>query len=91
MANFVGMDVGAVQQLSKELRAEAGKIGEVISKIDNLVNNMPNIWKGHDSEQFSGWWRDQHRKALHAAQDAIEGLGQSAQNNASEQDQVSHR
>jgi uncharacterized protein YukE len=91
MANFVGMDVQAVEQLSKDLATEAGKISEVIAKIDNLVGHMQNIWKGHDADQFAGWWRDQHRKALHNAQEDIAGLGRSAHNNAREQDDVSRR
>lgn len=91
MSNFVGMDVAAVEQVSRDLKAEAARIGEVIAKIDSLVGHLPSIWKGHDAEQFAGWWRDQHRKALHAAQEDISGLGTSAHNNAREQADVTGR
>lgn len=91
MANFSGMDIGAVETLSKDLRHQADQINSVIAAIDGLVGKMPDIWKGHDADQFAGWWRDQHRKALHAAEEAIGGLSQSAHNNAREQDDVSRR
>lgn len=91
MSNIIGLDPEAVEQLSRDLNNQAHEIGQVISKIDGLISHMQGIWKGHDSEQFAGWWRDQHRKALHSAQDAIEGLGRSAHNNAQEQRQVSSR
>lgn len=91
MANIIGLDPDAVEQLSRDLKHQADEIGSVIGKIDGLINHMQGIWKGHDSDQFAGWWRDQHRKALHNAQEAINGLGTSAHNNAVEQRQVSSR
>lgn len=91
MANIIGMDPDAVEQLSRDLHNQAEAINGVVSKIDGLVNHMQGIWKGHDSDQFAGWWRDQHRKALNAAHEAIEGLSTSARNNANDQRQVSAR
>jgi len=52
---------------------------------------MQDIWKGQDSVQFAGWWRDQHRPALDRARQAIEGLGTSAHNNAADQRSASSR
>jgi len=53
------------------------------------VTQAQDVWKGHDAEQFAGWWHDQHMPALSHAQQAIDGLGTSAINNANEQRQVS--
>ncbi len=91
MANIIGMDPEAVETLSKDLKTQAGRVAEVISKIDGLVSHMQGIWKGQDAEQFASSWRDHHRKALHTAQVEIEDLGKSALRNANEQRQVSAR
>lgn len=91
MANIIGMDVEAVEQLSRDLHTQADAIGDIVSKIDNLINHMHGIWKGNDATQFDGWWKQQHRPALVKAQSAIDGLSRSAHYNASEQSQVSSR
>jgi len=91
MANIIGMDVDAVEQLSRDLKTQAGEIHSVISAVDRLINQMQDIWKGQDSVQFAGWWRDQHRPALDRARQAIEGLGTSAHNNAADQRSASSR
>lgn len=91
MANIIGMDVEAVEQLSRELQTQANEVQSVITAVDRLINHMQSIWKGRDSEQFAGWWREQHRPALDHAKEALEGLGRSAHNNATEQRDVSSR
>lgn len=88
---FVGMDVEAVQQLGNDLKQQAEAVQQVINAVNGLVNHSQDIWKGKDASEFLGYWEQQHRPALDAVRQAVEGLGQSAQNNAQEQANVTAR
>ncbi len=91
MSNFSGMDFDTVEQLAHQLKAKAHDIEQIVGNIDRMVNELQGVWKGHDAAQFRDWWTSQHRPNLVRAREAIDGLGQSALNNASEQRQVSGR
>jgi uncharacterized protein YukE len=85
------MDVDAVLHTSTQLKSQGEAIQHVITTVNQLVNQLPNIWKGKDAAEFEGWWNNQHRPALQHAADAIHGLGQSAYNNAQDQIAASGR
>jgi uncharacterized protein YukE len=87
----MGMDVDAVENTGRQLKSQAANIGSMVAQIDKVVNSLASSWDGQDAQQFVHDWWPQHKKALAAAQQAIDGLGQSAMNNASEQRQVSSR
>ncbi|MDH6246235.1 WXG100 family type VII secretion target [Mycobacterium sp. OTB74] len=87
----LGMDADAVENAARQLKAQADQIGSLLAQIDKTVNGLSSIWHGQDATQFVTQWWPQHKKSLAAAQSAIAGLGQSAQNNATEQRQVSGR
>ena len=87
---FEGMDVEEVRTLAGQLQNQANNIGQVMSSIDSIISSMENVWKGKDAVEFQGWWVQQHRPALHNAEQAIMGLHQSAMNNAMQQDQASN-
>jgi WXG100 family type VII secretion target len=88
---MVGMDVEHVQSLAGQLHQQAEAIQSVIGSIDRIVADLQSAWQGHDARQFADWWNTQHKPALHNAQQAIDGLHQSALNNATEQSTVSGR
>jgi WXG100 family type VII secretion target len=88
---MVGMDVEHVQNLAGQLHQQAEAIQSVIGNIDRIVTQLESAWQGQDARQFADWWNQQHKPALHNAQQAIEGLHQSAMNNATEQSTVSGR
>lgn len=85
----MGMDVEAVEAVSKQLKAQAQQIGTLVASIDKIVNGLTGIWEGQDANTFVTNWWPQHKKELLAAQTQIDGLGQSAWNNAREQRDVS--
>lgn len=84
-----GMDVQEIRNVGAQLKTQAGQIEQVISTIDGLISTAIGNWTGTDADQFQDWWNSQHKPALTNAKNAIEGLGQSALNNASEQESVS--
>jgi WXG100 family type VII secretion target len=87
---MVGMDVEQIRGVASQLQAQSEQINSVISTIESLISSsIGSSWVGTDATQFQDWWNSQHRPALQSAQEAIAGLGQSALNNADQQEQVS--
>ena len=86
MANLShGMNVGAVEDLGHKLQnTYAAQINQFMSQIEHLVNNTSNTWVGKDANDFRSWWPAK-RNALKAIATDLNGFGQSALNNASEQ------
>jgi WXG100 family type VII secretion target len=87
----MGMDVEVVEQSGRQLKSQAAAIGNLISQIDKVVHGLTGAWDGQDAQTFVNQWWPQHKKSLAAVQHEIEGLGQSALNNANEQRDVSRR
>lgn len=86
----LGMDADLVESASRELKARAGDINTIVSELDRLVNGLLSIWDGPDAKTFVQQWWPEHKKQLVSASTTIEGLGQSAWNNAQEQRNVSN-
>ena len=87
----MGMEVDVVEGLGRQLKQQGANIGNVIAQIESLVNQAVSSWDGQDARDFQGWWTQQHKPRLRELQNAIDGLGQSALNNASDQRGVSGR
>lgn len=85
----MGMDVDAVEAAGNNLRNKAHQIETLTADIDRIVQGLTNIWDGQDARQFVQEWWPGHKKNLRAIQEAINGLGQSALNNATDQRAVS--
>ena len=84
-----GMNVDQVRTLGNKLQSHyASNIDQFITEIDNQVNDTTNSWVGKDGNDFRSWWPAK-RSALKAIRDDLHGFGQSALNNASEQEAVS--
>lgn len=89
MTDFIGMDTDAVRNLSDGLTRQAEALQTVTGAIDGLVHRMAQEWHGPDASEFVGWWSQQHKPALLHAHDVLAGLGTSARNNVTQQDQAS--
>jgi uncharacterized protein YukE len=85
----MGMDVEAVENSGRQLKSQAANIASLIAQLDRVVSSLPSVWDGADAQRFVHDWWPQHKQALAAAQQQVDGLGQSALNNASEQRQAS--
>lgn len=84
-----GMTVADVERLGRELQEFARMIEEQVRKLDARVNGVD--WTGDDARVYKTEWWPQHKKSVLAAKESINGLGQSALNNANEQRQASSR
>lgn len=85
----MGMDVTEVRNVGNQLKNQANEIQNVITQVEHLITHAISVWEGNDANQFHDWWNSQHKPALIHVKDAIDGLGQSALNNAQEQENVS--
>lgn len=84
-----GMDVDEVRGIAADLATQAETLHRIILYVDSLVLKSAQVWRGRDSERFSGWWRSEHRLGLANAEESLRGLGRSAHNNAVEQGNAS--
>lgn len=89
MSEMIGMDVEAVRRTASELRRKAVEIRAVEARVDAIVGQINGSWQGNRARQFVGDWHGRHRAALLLLADRIDGLGQSALNNAREQETAS--
>ena len=82
--SFSGMDVAAVEALSKQLNGLADRLAEIGKSVDRDVATMGNIWRGPDAQKFASSWST-HRASLNAAQDAVREVGAASLRNAQQQ------
>lgn len=83
------MDVAAVEATGRQLTAKGHDVNGLVHKVDSLINQADSNWWGARGKQFVHEWRSIHRPALLRVATSIEGLGQSAINQAKEQREVS--
>ena len=91
MALSHGMNIEAVRALGNKLQQDyASRIDSIISELNSAVNATSSTWIGPDAENFRSWWPDK-KNHLQAIREDLFGFGQSALNNASEQESASSR
>jgi uncharacterized protein YukE len=87
MAQFTGMDIGGVRQLSQQLTRSAGDIRQIVQQLNSLLQNTQ--WVGPDQQRFTSDWQGQHTQALNQVITALEEAGRLANQNADQQEQAS--
>ncbi len=92
MANIShGMNIVEVRNAGNRLQNHhAESIRGLMREIEGMVNDTSGTWIGPDGDRFRSWWPEK-RSALTAIADDLHGFGQSALNNAQEQEDVSGR
>lgn len=86
-----GMNPDVVEQVSRELAAEAGRVDQVLREVQVLVDEAVGAWSGADADRFNSTWRGQHLGNLRAAAQMLHHMSQTASANAAEQRRVSDR
>lgn len=90
MANVThGMNPEDVRGLGQQLQTLSGQIGDMINQLNSRIASTS--WVGNDANMFKEQWWPEHRNLLSKVQTDLHGFGQSAINNASEQEQASSR
>lgn len=86
---LLGMDADVVESVGKQLKHEGESVTSVIRTVDGLIERAGANWWGAHGRDLAQQWRTVHRPALLKVAGAVDGLGQSAVNNAREQRGVS--
>lgn len=84
-----GMNPEEVRQLGGQLQDVSRQIESIMGQLNSKVSTT--TWVGPDATQFKDQWWPEHRQHLQKVSTDLQGFGQSAINNASEQEQVSGR
>lgn len=87
MAVTHGMNVEEVKTLGDQLKRKGGDIERLVREIENQLNGT--TWVGPDADTFRNNWWPGHKRRLEQMAKDLDGFGQSAMNNASEQVDVS--
>lgn len=87
MAQFTGMDIGAVRTLSTQMTQAAGDINTLAARLTSALEGTP--WVGPDREQFLGEWQGQHLSSLKTVAGSLEEAARRASMNADQQEQAS--
>ena len=84
-----GMSVEDVRNLGQQLQTLSGQIGDMVNQLNSRIGSTS--WVGADASMFKDQWWPEHRNLLTKVQADLHGFGQSALNNATEQEDVSSR
>lgn len=79
-----GMDVDAVEALSKKLNGFADRLSEITNGLARDVGNLGSFWRGPDAQQFITTWAT-HKASLQSAHNSIRDLGHAAARNVQDQ------
>lgn len=82
-----GMDTEAVRGLVTQMNAAKDEIDQLQQKLTGQLHSVQ--WVGPDREQFLSDWQSQHVAALHQVSTALGEAATRANQNATEQDNVS--
>lgn len=82
-----GMNIEQVEELGRFLKQNGEALQQMATAIDSRVRSSS--WTGPDADRFGGDWWPKHRAQIAATAREIDGLGQSALNNAAEQQRAS--
>ncbi len=87
MAERLGMDVNAGEQLARKFQEEARKLGETINTINAQLTNT--WWEGQDARKFKADWEG-HRNNLNKLKQELEHAGQSVKRQVDQQRSTSN-
>lgn len=90
MSTLVGMDTEVVTDLAHGLLADADRMDDVAARLRGVIEDLSaRSWRGTDSAEFCGTWRQAHDTALVALATRLRELGRQALVEAADQDRVS--
>ena len=78
-----GMNPDEVEGLGHRLKQAGDQITALINELNGRVSST--TWEGPDAQKFKQSWWPEHRTRLQQIATAVNGFGQSALNNATEQ------
>ena len=84
-----GMNVDVVENQARQLQHLAEQTKSLITKVDGEIARLAENWHGDDAKKFQTEWEGQHKASLTQSAQILDQMGQSAQQQASQQRQTS--
>lgn len=88
MAAFTGMDIGQVRSLATQMRSKADEIEGIMGELTSSLSGT--AWVGPDRQRFEGEWSSQYCSALRNVAEGLRTAAQTAEGNATQQEQASN-
>jgi uncharacterized protein YukE len=85
----LGMDVDTIRDVAAKINAQAQQLNGIVGAVDTLSTNAVDVWHGHDSTDFHGYWYNTHRPSLENLVAALTELARVLARNLAEQEQTS--
>ena len=83
---FIGADVTQLEGMATRLETEhAVAIDNVSTAVNQMIEQLPTVWRGNDAKQFADTWAGTHRQMLVNAADALREAATAAKRNAAAQ------
>ena len=88
MAGFTGLDITQVRGLANFVRQKADEIEQIQAQITQQLGNTQ--WVGPDRQRFEGEWSGQYTNSLRNVATGLRDAAQTADANATQQEQASN-
>lgn len=85
----MGMDVAAVEQVARNITAQADRLNQLSGQIGRSVTQLNNLWYGTDSQHLVHTRWPQNRAALASAETVLRSMARSLRMHATEQRRAS--
>lgn len=80
----IRIDPDTMDQRAGQYRTEAQNVGQVISSMDSLLNNLQSEWEGEASKSYAQRYYSDLKPSFQKAQELIEEIAQSLNKTASQ-------
>lgn len=91
MAGQIRITPDTMRERSGQFRTEASALGDVVSKLDSLLNQLQSEWEGEASRAFAESYNSTYRPNMVKAKEMVEEIAQALDSQArtiEEQDQM---
>lgn len=86
---FSGLDIGVIQDTSRNLLNESLNLGGQMVQLDGLISRATSAWNGADSNAFAQTWQSSQRSQMMSAINLLSDMAKSLARNADEQARAS--
>lgn len=90
MAN-IRISPDTMRQRASQYRNEAQEVGQVISNMDNLLNNLQSEWEGEASQSYANRYFSELKPNFQKAQEMITEIASALDKTANEMEEMDNR
>lgn len=90
MAN-IRISPDTMRERAGQYRNEAQEVGQVISNMDNLLNNLQSEWEGEASQSYANRYFSELKPNFQKAQEMINEIASALDKTAAEMEEMDNR